>query len=156
MQITWKDSRQGADPLLPGTGSQVVKSSDCGPFFSLVPHFLPAKREWSHGRVPSSGLEQQLVLQHQELRSLFHMSHQLPARIRDYSSLPETLLSPPSNHIKSFAQASYFLLLRLLFQRHKVFWLRNLPSAATLPTKHRVVGLSSVLSQVTSSILLTK
>lgn len=30
--------------------SLVVKSSDCGPFLSLVPHFLPAKREWSHGR----------------------------------------------------------------------------------------------------------
>lgn len=63
--------------------------------------------------VPSSSSEQQLVLQHQELRSLFHMSHQLPARIRDYSSLPEALLSSPSNHIKYFAQASYFLLLRL-------------------------------------------
>lgn len=71
--------------------------------------------------VPSSSLEQQLVLQHQELRSLFHMSHQLPARIRDYSSLPETLLFSSSNHIKSFAQASYFLLFRLLFQWQEVF-----------------------------------
>lgn len=36
--------------------------------------------------------------------SVCFMSHQLPARIRDYRSL----LSPASNHIKSFAQASYF------------------------------------------------
>lgn len=57
--------------------------------------------------VSSSSLEQQLVLQHQELRSLFHVS---PAPCKDqrlqFSARNSSF--PASNHIKSFAQASYF------------------------------------------------
>lgn len=100
---------------------------------------------WSRN-VPSSGLEQQLVLQHQELRSLFRMSHQLPARIRAYSSLQETSFSCFQSHKILCTGKLLPLTQTLLFQWHKVFWLRNLPSAATLPTKHRAVGLSSALS----------
>lgn len=75
---------------------------------------------WSRN-VPSSGLEQQLVLQHQELRSLFRMSHQLPARIRAYSSLQETSFSRFQSHKILCTGKLLPLTQTLLFQWHKVF-----------------------------------
>lgn len=45
-------------PGSPWTGSQVVKSSDDGPFLSFVPHFHHRGGGWSHGRVKKCSQQQ--------------------------------------------------------------------------------------------------